>query len=87
MSDSQNAIRMRVRQVLLSDWDDSSDRPDRFDLHIDALIDVIRRSSDAAPIVEFLHEREKESMCFPSLGTARLMPVARKLLALRDDLV
>ena len=51
---------------------------------LDRLIALIRNSSDESPIVEFLHERERESMCFPSLGTARLKPVARKLLRLDD---
>jgi hypothetical protein len=76
-------IRDEVRQILLADWDDSRGLPDRHDLHLDALIAIIRNSADESPIVEFLHERERESMCFPSLGTARLKPVARKLLALR----
>ena len=73
----------QVRQILLTDWDDSRGSPNRYDLHIPALIQLIRTSTDESPIVEFLHERERESMCFPSLGTARLKPVARKLLALR----
>ena len=80
-------IRNEVRQILLTDWDDSRGLPDRHDSHLDALIDVIRNSEDESPIVEFLHERERESMCFPSLGTARLKPVARKLLALRPLLM
>jgi hypothetical protein len=33
--------------------------------------------------MDFLHEREKESMCFPSLGRQRLRRVAQKLLAFR----
>jgi hypothetical protein len=79
-------IRDQVRQILLTDWDDSRGLPDRHDSHLDALIDVIRDSEDESPIIAFLHDRERESMCFPSLGTARLKPVARKLLALRSSL-
>ena len=80
-------LRDRVRQILLTDWDDARGLPDRHDSHLDALIEIIRTSQDETPIVEFLHERERESMCFPSLGTARLRPVARKLLALRPALI
>ena len=76
-------VRDQVREILVTDWDDSRGLPDRHDSHIDALIALIRSSDDIEPIVEFLHERERESMCFPSLGTARLKPVARKLHALR----
>ena len=80
-------IRNEVRQILLTDWDDSRGLPDRHDSHLDELIELIRASADELPIIEFLHERERESMCFPSLGTARLKPVARKLLALRPLLM
>ena len=75
----------KVRRILLTDWDDSPGLPSRYDAHLDALIALIQSSADESPIVEFLHERERESMCFPSLGTARLKPVARKLLALRES--
>ena len=40
------------------------------------------RSGAGEDEIEFLHE-QGESMCFPSLGTQRLRPVARKLLALK----
>jgi hypothetical protein len=78
-------IRHAIRQILLSDWDDSPGLPNRYDAHLDALADLIRTTADESAVVEFLHERELESMCFPSLGTARLKPVARKLLALRTQ--
>ena len=65
-----DAIRTRVRQVLLADW------------YIEPLLRLARGGAGEDAVVEFLHERERESMCFPSLGTARLRPVARKLLAL-----
>lgn len=84
MTNAPENLRDAVREVLLTEWDDSNGFPGRHDALIDRLIDVIRSSSDESPIVEFLHEREKESMCFPSLGTARLRPVARKLLRLLE---
>ena len=80
--------RSRVRQVLVRDCDPHSaaDNPaahGAYDGYIDALLDLLRGGADEEKVIDFLHERERESMCFPSLGTARLRPVARKLLALR----
>ena len=81
-----DAIRSRVRQVLLADWDPHNAARDpaahgAYDTYIDPLLDLARSGAGEDAVVDFLHERERESMCFPSLGTARLRPVARKLLA------
>ena len=80
-----DAIRDRMRDVLLNDWDPSNAA--RFDAarheydgYIDPLYKLIRAGGGENAVVEYLHERERESICFPSLGTQRLRPVARKLL-------
>jgi hypothetical protein len=46
---------------------------------------LLRSRPPEEAVVEFLHEREKESMCFPSLGTQRLRRVARKLLDINTE--
>ena len=78
-------IRDRIRHVLLSDWDPSNaarfeSARHEYDGYIDPLYELIRAGGDEDAVVSYLHERERESMCFPSLGTQRLRPVARKLL-------
>ena len=78
-------IRSRVRDVLLNDWDphDAARSPaahGTYDGYIPPLLDLIRSGADEDAVVGYLHEREKESMCFPSLGTQRLRRVARKLI-------
>ena len=83
------AVRDTVRQVLLDDWDPhnaarSPAAHGTYDGYIDPLLDLLRGGAGEDEVVEFLHERERESMCFPSLGTQRLRPVARKLLALKS---
>ena len=84
------SVRDRIREVLLGDWDPhnaASTEAARhtYDGYIDPLYDLIRAGGDEEDVVEFLHERERESMCFPSLGTQRLRPVARKLLRAAAD--
>jgi hypothetical protein len=80
-----DAVRDKIRDVLLDDWDPSNAaRFDaarhEYDTYIDPLYALIRAGGDEDAVVQYLHERERESMCFPSLGTQRLRPVARKLL-------
>ena len=82
-----DVMRSRVRQVLLDDWDphNAAGSPaahNTYDGYIAPLLDLLRGGADDEQIIDFLHERERESMCFPSLGTQRLRPVARKLRAL-----
>ena len=84
--------RSRIRDVLLKDWDPhnaagSPAAAGSYDVYVDPVFDLLRTGADEDALVEYLHERERESMCFPSLGTQRLRPVARKLLAcrMRDD--
>ena len=88
---SDGSVRSRIRQVLLDDWDPhnaarSPAAHGTYDGYIPPLLDLIRGGADEEAVVEFLHERERESMCFPSLGTQRLRHVARKLLALKSVL-
>jgi hypothetical protein len=88
MSD-EDSINSAIRQILLTDWDphDAARNPaahGTYDHYIDPLIELIR-SGDEQAVVRFLQEREAETMCFPALGTRRLIPVARKLLALGLD--
>ena len=87
MLSNTDAIRSRVREVLLADWDPHNAARDpaahgTYDTYIPPLLDLLRSGAGEDAVVEFLHERERESMCFPSLGTARLRPVARKLINL-----
>jgi hypothetical protein len=78
----------RIRRVLLEDWDPTNASRSEYahgeyDPYIPPLIDLLRGGADEQAIVHFLHEREKECMCFPGLDTQRLHPIARKLMALR----
>ena len=81
-------VRSRIRQVLLDDWDPhnaarSPAAAGAYDLYVGPVYELLRSGADEDAVVSFLREREQESMCFPSLDTRRLRPVARKLLALR----
>ena len=85
MAHDHGIVLARVREVLLNDWDPhnaarSPAAHGTYDGYIPPLLDLIRSGADEETVVEYLHEREKESMCFPSLGTQRLRRVARKLL-------
>ena len=80
-------VRSRIRQVLLDEWDPSNasrfeHSRGEYDAYIEPLWAIIRAGAGEDAVVEFLHERERESMCFPGLDTRRLRPVARKLIAL-----
>jgi hypothetical protein len=85
-------MRDAIRQILLHDWDphNVASRPEAhgtYDLYIDPLIQLLQSGADDEAIIDFLHSREQETMCFPSSGTRRLIPVARKLrhAALKHD--
>lgn len=89
MAADTESLRTRIREVLLTDWDPHGATREpaasrSYDVYIDPLLQLLRRRDEDA-VVEFLHEREAESMCFPSLGTQRLRRVARKLLAIQSE--
>jgi hypothetical protein len=82
-----DSIRSRIREIFLSDWDPSDAARSEYaanlyDRYIDPLWPLIQRGDEAA-IVEYLRSCELESMCSVGLGSARLRPAVRKLLALR----
>src|SRR6059058_3742767 len=86
MEPAPDAVRDRIREVLLNDWDPhNAARTEAargtYDTYIDPIYQLLLAGADENAVVEYLHGREQESMCFPSLGTARLRRVARKLLA------
>ena len=77
----------QIRQILLDEWDPSNasrfeHARGEYDSYLEPLAKMINSRASEDQIVEFLHQRELESMCFPGLDTRRLRPVARKLLAL-----
>jgi hypothetical protein len=87
MADELEDLRPRIRDVLLNDWDPhdaarSSAAAGTYDAYIPPLYDLMRGGADEEAVVAFLRDRERESMCFPSLDTRRLRPVAQKLLSL-----
>jgi hypothetical protein len=80
-----NTTESRVRDVLLNDWDPhgagrTPAAHGAYDAYVPPLLELLRSGADEDAVVGYLHEREKESMCFPALGTQRLRRVARKLL-------
>jgi hypothetical protein len=91
MSAPDHTLRSRVRDVLLNDWDphDAARNPaagGAYDGYVGPVCDLLQSGAGEDAVVEFLHERERESMCFPALGTQRLRRVARKLLDVASDL-
>jgi hypothetical protein len=79
-----DSIRSQIRQILLEDWDphDAFKRPEvhgAYNAWITPLHDTLAAGVTEEQIMDWLHEREKETMCFPSIGRERLRRVARKL--------
>jgi hypothetical protein len=77
-------IRAQIRQILLEDWDphDAFKRPEAhgtYDAWIDPLRATLAADATEDQIMDWLHEREEETMCFPSIGRERLRRVAKKL--------
>ena len=86
MTSHEAELRDRVRAILLNDWDphniaSRSENSHTYDGYITPLLDLMSGADEDA-IANFLKDREAESSCFPSLNTRRLVPIARKLLAL-----
>jgi len=87
-------LRDRLRDILLADWDPGdASRSDAargaYDAYLDPLIALLRAGADEEAVIDFLMERERESMCFPTLDRGPLRRVARKLVALgrSDDII
>jgi hypothetical protein len=77
-----------IRDILLADWDphEAERNPaahGTYDAYIEPIRQLIESGATEDQVIAYLHERELETMCFPSLGTERLRRVARKLLNLR----
>ena len=86
-TDVLNARAMATRAVLLNDWDPhnaaaSPHASGTYDHYIPPLLEQVDTGASEEQIMDWLHARECESMCFPSLGIERLRRVARKLLAI-----
>lgn len=84
------ALRDRIREVLLADWDPSNAARfeaarHEYDGYLSPLADLIRSDAGDEAIIDFLQQREREIMCFPAAGNSHLKRVARKLTALRDE--
>jgi hypothetical protein len=80
-----DAFRLAIRHVLLNDWDPHNaarwpEASATYDTYIEPLAELIQQGANEEQIVDWLHAREQESMCFPSLGTKRLNRIARLLL-------
>ena len=89
MPDPSEPDRARIREVLLNDWDPHNAARleaahSTYEGYIPPILHLLNSGAGEEAIMEFLHEREKESMCFPSLGKQRLRRVAQKLIALGD---
>ena len=79
-------FRSRIRDVLLREWDPhNAERLEAawgsYDDYVEPVAALIQSGADEQTLMDWLHEREKESLCFPSLGKERLRRVARLLRA------
>jgi hypothetical protein len=84
MPEQMNDAHLQIRQILLEDWDPHGvlGRPEahgEYDRCAGQLYEVIRAGASEEELMDWLHQREKATMCFPSLGKERLRRVARKL--------
>jgi hypothetical protein len=88
MAAAESAIREQIRRILIHDWDPhNAERTEAahhtYDGYISPLADLVRSGANEEAVIDFLKEREAETMCFPALGTRHLRRVAKKLIALR----
>lgn len=89
MPASTDDLNDRIRKVLLDDWDPHSAANveaarGSYDSYLAPLRDLLTVGADEEALIDWLKQREEETMCFPALGTRRLRKVAQKLLALRE---
>jgi hypothetical protein len=85
MSDDLDSSRSRIREVLVNDWDPSNAARfeaarGEYDSFVEPIADLLAGGADEDALVAYLHDVEQHVMCFPSLDTRRLRPIARKLL-------
>ena len=83
-------LRTQIRDVLLQDWDphnaSRSEAARRtYDSYLNPLIEIMANGATDETVMDWLQERERETMCFPSLGRERLRRVARKLLKIMEE--
>lgn len=79
-------LHSQLRTILLEDWDPHNAQRSEaahhtYDVYLDPLITLLQTNPIDDVVMDWLAEREKETMCFPSLGRERLRRVARKLIA------
>jgi hypothetical protein len=83
-----SSLQDNIRKILIDHWDphNVARRPEAhgaYDLYIPPLLDLIQSSATQDAIIDYLKEREAETMCFPGLGRERLRITAEKLAGLR----
>ena len=82
-----DSLRETVRQVLLHDWDPSNAARfaaarGEYDSYIEPIVNLLRGGTSEQALMDWLHERELECMCFPPAGKSHLRRVAQKLTSL-----
>src|SRR5690242_11093029 len=82
-----DSFRQKVRQILLNDWDPSNAARfeaayGEYDSYVEPIVTLLRAGATEPALMDYLHARELECMCFPPAGKAHLRRVARKLLSL-----
>ena len=85
MPEATDSTYARVRQILLEDWDphDALRRPEAhgaYDAYVAPLLVLLAAGANEDVVMDWLADRERETMCFPSLGRERLRRVARRLI-------
>jgi hypothetical protein len=78
-------MRNRIRDVLLADWDPhdafrSEAAGGTYDGYINPILLLVRSGASEEALMDWLQEKERETMCFPSLGKERLRRVAQNLI-------
>ena len=84
----QMPVTDQIREILLTDWDPTNafcneSAHGGYDREIEPLLAMIESGVSEDDIVNHLHDREHEILCFPGLGRQRLYRIAKKLLSLR----
>ena len=85
MSVPTEATRARIRQILLEDWDPHdvlrrAEGHGAYDGWVGPVSELLASGAEEERLMDWLQERERETMCFPALGRERLRRVARRLI-------